>query len=157
MRLVEQDDYVGVPSELLWRLLLRRQMMEECKDLKLDDFETRGVDFDAFEATGKLTERYDVPKYWFDQLVQEDGNTNPVEFLKSTEPHKNKRRKTWKKMWRDFSIYWWRKQGKSLGEIWRLSREKFDEDLDYGNIKKIVSDVRYRKLEIGAEEPISLE
>lgn len=153
MSLVGQDD-IQVPSELLWRLLIHRQMEDKCKELKLDDLETLIADFNTTQATGALIERYDIPKYWFERLVQEGGNRNPVEFKSSTS-HKDKRRKTWGQMLRDLSIYMWRQQGKSIGEIWRLLREETGEDLDYGNIKKIESNVRHTKLGVG--EQVALE
>jgi len=48
--------------------------------------------------------------------------------------------KEWKNFDRDFKIYQLAEQGKSIGEIWLAFKQQEGVDLDFGQIKKIVSE-----------------
>jgi hypothetical protein len=148
---------VHVPSELLWQLLLSYKLNKVSATSRLSIF-TTDTEWESISlsnktsvATGKIIERYDIPRHWFDELVCEGRNTNPVEFIPPDESRKTRRRKTWVKMQRDFSIYLYRLQGKKISEIYSLVSDEFDENLAHGNIKKIISDVRHRKLGLDDE------
>lgn len=54
------------------------------------------------------------------------------------------KRKPRSKFWRDLQIFNLANEGKTLTEICALTNERFGEDLDYGNIKKIYSDMCQR-------------
>ncbi len=54
----------------------------------------------------------------------------------------NKRNKPWKKFWRDYDIYKMAEEGKSINEISKLINQRYGDNLDYGNIKKIESSFR---------------
>ncbi len=150
MHLGGADD-VQVPSELLWQLLLHRQFERESKKAGLDESSVLFGDYNVSEVTEKLIERYDVPKEWFDSLVREGGNENPVEFSKPDTPREAKFRKTWGTRRRDYAVYRSAQEGKTIPEICELIKAEFSEDLDYGNIKKIESNVRHNKLKVGEQ------
>lgn len=57
---------------------------------------------------------------------------------------KKSREKPWKKFWRDYTIYELNNEGKTLSEIYKIINDKYGEDLDYGNIKKIASSFKKR-------------
>jgi len=54
----------------------------------------------------------------------------------------NKRKKPWKNFWRDYDIYKWADEGKTVNEIDGLVIKKYGKSLDYGNIVKIESSFR---------------
>ncbi len=137
---------VRLPSELLWQILLSRKLEKNIAAPTLDRPDILILSLDTSKALEKIVERYDIPRYWFEELMCEGGNINPIEFSPSDTSRKTRRRKTWGKMQRDFSIFRYRLQGKKVPEIYFLIQSEFNENLAHGNIKKIISDVGHRKL-----------
>jgi hypothetical protein len=73
-----------------------------------------------------------------------------TEKVKMHAPKRTKSQKPWNKRWRDYAVYQYAREGKTIDEILHLVEEKFGEDLDYGNIKKIESAFR-NKVGIGKQ------
>jgi hypothetical protein len=142
---------VDVPSELLWQLLLNYRLGKNNTASKLDDLDALNLSIKTSAATGKTVERYDIPRCWFEELVCEIEKKNPVEFSLPDKSRETRRRKTWEKMQRDFSIYYYRLQGKKVKEISSRIWDEFGENLADRNIKKIVYDVRHHKLGLDDE------
>jgi hypothetical protein len=107
-------------------------------------------DHDGIILHFPLDEETQEPKF----LIEINENTTLTEIKKNWPAisqkvrqhavHSPKARKPWRKKVRDYMIYEYTQQGKSIGEISDLIKKEFEEDLDYGNIKKIESDFRKR-------------
>jgi hypothetical protein len=170
-------ELVPVPSELIWLISLKMKLEEEfkisyeekCTDwyernknntfIELDSI-TKGDSFSHYRvqeenriishALGRLIDRYDVPKHWFDSLVRYSETESFVDYIQPDKSRETRRRKTWINMQRDITIFIYSLQGKKASEIGALLLQNgFHDSPDIGNIKKIIRDVRYRKLGIG--------
>ncbi len=138
MRLVEQGE-IQIPYGLIWRLLFHQQFEQAAKKLRRKELDALIGDYNLFEATERLIERYGVPEDYFE--IQKNHDTPP----------KKTRRKAWTKMRRDLAIYRAGLLGKTIVAIDRSIQKDFGEELDYGNIKKIESNVRRGKLGVGKQ------
>lgn len=82
-----------------------------------------------FLRLSKNTTLLDIKRAW--PKIQKE--------LRSDKKTKNR---PWGKFWRDYEIYKLSTNGKTIEEIACFIKEKFKEDLDFGNIKKIESTFR---------------
>lgn len=126
-----------------WLYLLSHYVLTGVYDI--EDMQSDILSLDTFPLIDiQIQEPTDKPKIVIelgDKTTLKDVKAiwHRVEEMRKRFHPEEKKFKEWKNFERDAKIYALHKQGKTIDEIYRIILDEYKQDLDYGNIKKIVS------------------
>jgi hypothetical protein len=120
-------------------------------DTKFSDWIHEYIVFGSNHSSGEYLDTTGIATHQYEDgriIIEVGPNSNKKDLLRAwneIEQHiPKKKRKNKDKLWRDYEIFKLANKGCSISDICIQIQEKFNDDLDYGNIKRIYSEMCVR-------------